>query len=205
MSASGDGLRPSFSNRARKKLSTGVRSHFWFFTLGTSGRIDALNTQWLRGSLFCAAVSGQSPPWSIHARSKPICSGVSGWPFCGIRLMSGCVVVTTCINKLSALFPATNRGAGIASFQRGGPFVEPQAALLPFWPVTLETIGRENRVNITVEIRSRTDLESVDEQYHRQRQIAEQATDWEWAHRRNERIGLGEFSVGTVVFNCVSE
>src|SRR5207237_7654963 len=58
-SASGDGLSPSLSNRARTKLSIGVRTHFLFFTSGTWGRTGDLKAQCCFGSLVSAASIGE--------------------------------------------------------------------------------------------------------------------------------------------------
>ena len=67
-SASGDGVSPACSSRARMKRSIGLRTQFADFTTGGTGRRGGRNAQWVAAG----GTPGRSPasplaPWSIQS------------------------------------------------------------------------------------------------------------------------------------------
>ena len=74
------------------------------FTMGFNDHQSFLSTT------RALASSGQTAPSSIHRRSIPICSGLSGGSFGGICI-SGSIPAINWISGLSALFPGMMLGA----------------------------------------------------------------------------------------------
>ena len=84
-SASGEGLSPSASSRARTKRSIGFRTQPRRATAGRAGRVGGLERPVLaRFASGSRSSSGQVAPWSIQARSRPTCSAVSRSPLGGM-------------------------------------------------------------------------------------------------------------------------
>src|SRR5438034_907070 len=98
LSASGVGLRPSDSRRARTKGSMPLRGHDLSLTSGHSGREGGMNAQ-------CDLYSA---PCSIHRRSKLIWADDNFFPLFkgGIRSSSS-FDVTRLSNSLFATSPGT--------------------------------------------------------------------------------------------------
>ena len=88
LDASGDGCSPSFSRRARMKLSMGLRGQEDCFTAGVAGRTGAMYAQCLTGDLISetgAMESGPGAPASIHCWIVCISESASGGPPYGMR------------------------------------------------------------------------------------------------------------------------
>src|SRR5262249_42929230 len=111
-SASGEGLTPSFSNRARIKRSIGLRHQDESLTAGSAGRVIGWKDQCLLATVAEPAgfsLAGAFAPWSIQARSRATCCGRRRSPFGGMTLTSS-APVTARISRLALLLPGTMAG-----------------------------------------------------------------------------------------------